>query len=155
MKKLWIMAVAMLLILSLVGCSADTFTVNSTSKKFKPRTVTGITLYGPDPAGQTAEGITQELTPGTNPHYERILQLVEGKKEPTCPTNNFGLCYISFSFRSGDVTKVYPANDGSHYLCLYSLNQAVAQYVELTPEAMAELTDIIETYQIQVDYSNQ
>ncbi|MBR4868735.1 MAG: hypothetical protein IKU10_06225 [Clostridia bacterium] len=152
MKKFLCIGLIVTLLFSLVGCSSDTFTPNSTSTKFKLKKVTEITLHGPDPTGQSVEGITITLEQNKGTDFNRLTSLIGGKKLDTCETNSFGLCYLTFNFSQGDPTKVYPANDGSNYVALYSINPAVAKYLELPEKDMKELISIIEKYKIQVIY---
>ncbi len=149
MKRIFAALLALLLA-ALCGCSADTYTVNSRSANFKLKNVAGITLAGP--GGDSADGTQVELSPGSA-EYEAVVRLVQGKKQTECETESFGLCYLNFTFTTGDAVKVYPANDGSNWLCLYSLNPAVARYLLLPAEDMAELAALFETYEIQVNYS--
>jgi hypothetical protein len=136
----------------LTACTYDTFTVNSTANKFKPKTVTSIVLAGPDVTGQKEDGIEVELTADGNANFAQLMQLIQGKKTDTCETDAFGLCYVNFTFSSGDETKVYPANDGSNYICLYSLNPQLARYIALEEEEMNQVVAILEGAGIQVVY---
>ena len=151
-KKLLSAGLILVLLITMVGCSADTFTPESTSSKFKLKKVSAITLHGPDTTGENSEGVKIEIQQNKGTDFTRLVTLIEGKKLDTCPTMDFGLCYLTFSFTQGESTKVYPANDGSNYVCLYSLNPAVAKYLELPQKDMEELTAIIEKYQIEVKY---
>lgn len=150
MKRCVNLLLSLLLIVSLCCCSADTYTSASTSRTFKLKNVASITLSGPD--GETQEGTQVIITPDSGLHYTRLVQMIEGEKLTECETKNFGLCYISFTFTTGETTKIYPANDGSDYLCLYSLNPATAKYLKLSEDTMDELISIFESYKIQVIY---
>ncbi len=152
MKKILSAGLILVLLITMVGCSADTFTPESTSSKFKLKKVSAITLHGPDTTGENSEGVKIEIQQNKGTDFTRLVTLIQGKKQDTCPTLDFGMCYFTFSFTQGQPTKVYPANDGSNYVCLYSLNPAVAKYLELPEEDMEELIAIIEKYQIQVKY---
>ena len=152
MKKLICVGLILTLLFTLMGCSSDTFTPNSTSSKFKLKKVSGITLHGPDASGQNAEGVEIAIEQNKGTDFNRLVTIIGGKKLDSCDTKSFGLCYITFPFTEGDPTKVYPANDGSNFVCLYSLNPAVGKYLELPEEDMKELVQIIEKYKIQVVY---
>jgi hypothetical protein len=152
MKKTFSLLCLLLCLCLLTACTYDTFTPNSTSDKFKLKTVTSVTISGPSADEANEQGIQIELTAESGIKFTRLVQLIEGKKEDTCETNDFGLCYLTFTFQSGDTTKVYPANDGSNHLCLYSLNKQHSKYLTLEDAAMKEIIAIIEGAGVQVIY---
>lgn len=151
MKRILLLLLTLTVAISVCSCSADTYTQESTSKKFKLKNVSAISLYGP--STENNEGIQIDLNATNGTDFTRLVQLVQGSKLTECETDNFGLCYISYSFTTGETVKVYPANDGSHYMCLYSLNGQLARYLSLSEENMEEIVNIFEKYQIQVIYS--
>ncbi len=150
MKRRLCILTALLVLAVLTACSTDTYTQQSTLPDFKLKNVSEVTLYGPDSNG--SEGIEIALSNTGGADYTRLVQLVQGRKQETCETADFGLCYIAYSFTTGETVKVYPANDGSPYVCLFSLNDRVARYLTLPEADMAELTAIMEKYGIQVIY---
>ncbi len=138
----------LLIIALLVGCG-NSYSAESLSKNFELSDVASITLSGPNE--QDSEGTSIELTPGQG-DYAKLVQLVAGEKLTECPTDAFGLCVITYNINTGETVKVYPANDGSHYVCLFSLNPTVGRYLELPRESVEEIRRILETNQIQVIY---
>ncbi|MBR3844720.1 MAG: hypothetical protein IKM39_04360 [Clostridia bacterium] len=148
--KRFILTLCLILTVSLLtGCGGNSYSQESTSKKFELSNVSLITLSGPN--HQASEGTTVDLQPGQG-DYTKLVQLVTGEKLSECPTNNFGLCWITYTINTGETVKVYPANDGSNYVCLYSLNPAVGKYMQLPEETMAEIQKIFEINNIQVIY---
>ncbi len=145
MKRLFI---CVLTIAFLVGCGSS-YSADSMAKKFELTDVASITLSGPDATQE--EGSAIELKPGQG-DYAKLVQLVQGEKLLQCPTQDFGLCLITYTINTGETVKVYPANDGSNYVCLFSLNPAVGRYLELPAQSVQEIRRILETNNIQVVY---
>ncbi len=145
MKRIFI---CILVIALLVGCGGS-YAVDSTSKNFKLDDVSLITLSGPN--ATDSEGTSVELEPGQG-DYTKLVQLVQGEKLIQCPTAEFGLCIITYTINTGDTVKVYPANDGSNYVCLFSINPSVSRYLELPEESAKEIRRILEANNIQVVY---
>lgn len=139
---------SILVIALLVGCGGS-YAVDSTSKKFKLDDVSLVTLSGPN--AQKSEGTSIQLSPGQG-DYAKLVQLVQGEKLTQCPTDNFGLCIITYTIITGETVKVYPANDDSNYVCLFSINPTISRYLELPAESMKEIRRIFETNNIQVIY---
>ncbi len=146
MKRLFI---CILIIALLAGCGSS-YSAESTAKKFKLDDVSLVTLSGPNTS--TNEGTSVELKPGQG-DYAKLVQLVQGEKLEQCPTQEFGLCIITYTINTGETIKVYPANDQSNYVCLFSINPAISRYLELPAESMNEIRRILETNYIQVVYS--
>ena len=96
---------SILVIALLVGCGGS-YAVDSTSKKFKLDDVSLVTLSGPN--AQKSEGTSIQLSPGQG-DYAKLVQLVQGEKLTQCPTDNFGLCIITYTIITGETVKVYPA----------------------------------------------
>lgn len=142
----------LLLIISLlfcfVGCK-NKYSPDSKSKTFELSNVSSVTLSGP--SSVSSEGITVEIAPGKG-NYTKLVELVQGERLMACPTQNFGFCIITYNINTEETVKVYPANDGSNYVCLYSLNPTDAQYLELPEASMKELCSILESNGIQVVY---
>ncbi len=145
MKRLLI---CILVIALLVGCGGS-YAADSTSKKFKLDDVSLITLSGPN--ATDSEGTSIQLEPGQG-DYTKLVQLVQGEKLTQCPTQNFGLCIITYTINTGETVKVYPANDDSNYVCLFSINPSISRYLELPTESIKEIRRIFETNNIQVLY---
>lgn len=145
MKRVILCLVIMAL---LVGCGGS-YSAESTSKKFQLKNVTLVTLTGPN--AQSSDGTSVELTPGQG-DYAKLVQMVKGEKLDQCPTDSFGLCIITYTINDSETVKVYPANDGSNYVCLFSINPSVSRYLELPQESMEEIQRIMETNQIQMVY---
>jgi hypothetical protein len=97
------------------------------------------------------EGTSVTLEPGQG-DYTKLVQLVQGEKLVQCPTSNFGLCIITYTIVTGETVKVYPANDGSNYICLFSINPSISRYLQLPEESMKEIHRILEANNIQVIY---
>ncbi len=138
--------------LALVGCSpADTYTIDSEADTFKPKTVVSITLAGPNSTDASGTSITLDQVMHTT-DFQRLCELIQGKKLNECPTNAFLPGKITFTFESGKSTTVYPATDGSNYICLYSINPALAKYIELPPEDMKEVLAIMKKHGIDTEF---
>ncbi len=132
----------------LVGCG-NQYSPESTSKNFSLSKVSSISLSGPN--ATNSEGTSVELKPGQG-DYAKLVELVQGEKLSQCPTINFGLCYITYTISTGETVKVYPANDGTNYVCLFSINPSISRYLELPEDAIKEITRIFEANNIQVVY---
>ena len=149
MKKIFCFLLTVALLIALVGCSADTYTIESQSDTFKPKTVTSITLEGPSNTDVSGVSIVLDKTMHTT-DFNRLIALIQGKKTSECPAG-IGIFLpgkITFTFESGKTTTVYPANDGSGYISLYSINPSLAQYIEIPKEDMAEVIQILEKHGI-------
>ena len=140
--------ISILVIALLVGCGGS-YAVDSTSKNFKLDDVSSVTLSGPNAVAN--EGTSVTLEPGQG-DYTKLVQLVQGEKLVQCPTSNFGLCIITYTIVTGETVKVYPANDGSNYVCLFSINPSISRYLQLPEESMKEIHRILEANNIQVIY---
>ena len=145
MKRLFI---CILIISLLVGCGGS-YSAESTSKNFKLDDVSLISLSGPNAID--SQGTSVELKPGQG-DYSKLVQLVQGEKLSECPTQEFGLCIITYTIDTGETVKVYPANDGSDFVCLFSINPSVSRYLKLPAESMKEIHRILEANNIQVVY---
>lgn len=145
MKRLLL---CILVITLLAGCGGS-FAVEDVNKNFKLRNVSTVTLSGPN--STDSEGTSIELQPGKG-DYTTLVQLVKGERLTQCPTDSFGLSVITYTIVNGETVKVYPANDGSNYICLFSLNPTIAQYLEITEESMKEIHRILEANNIQAVY---
>ena len=154
MKKLFCLLVTFTLLVALVGCSpADTYTIDSEADTFKPKTVTSIQLDGPSNTDASGISITLDKTMHTT-DFNRLIDLIQGKKMAECPAG-IGIFLpgkITFTFESGKTTTVYPANDGSGYISLYSINPSIAQYIEIPPEDMKEVVQILEKHGIATKF---
>lgn len=136
----------LLLVGFLMGCG-NQYSPDSKSKTFKLKNVSLITLYGP--SNYTSEGISVDIAPGIGT-YTTLLELVTGERLTECPTDNFGPAHILYTINSEETVKVYPATDGSNYVCLYSLNLSLAQYLELPADSMKQIIGIMEANGIEV-----
>ncbi len=148
MKRFFCGILVGLLIFSLAGCSIDTYTPNSDSTEFELANVVSVTLSGPSNTDISGTAVT--LTETANAaDFAILMDCIKGEKVKTCPTNDFVIGKITFTFTSGDQTTVYPANDGSNWFCLYSLNPSLASYIEVKPEQMKKVRELMKRHGIE------
>ncbi len=150
MKKIISLTLVLCLTVMLSACSTDTYTIESESDTFKLKTVTSITMEGPNDTDASGTVITLDNTMHTT-DFQRMIELIQGKKTDQCPTGAF-LSKITFTFESGKTTTVYPAVDGSNFVALYSVNPSIAQYIELPEEDMKEVLQIMKKHGIAVSF---
>lgn len=136
-------------LLLLVGCSTDTYSQESTLSTFKLKNVSSIQLAGVNHAMD--EMVEVDIYPDTaGTSYNDLVSLVTGKKLDTCPTDQFENCYVMYTINTGETVKIYPANDGSPYICLFTLNPQQAKYLELEQQDFDRIVKIIEDNGIHV-----
>ena len=155
MKKLWsVILVAVLLLTALCSCSTDTYTENSKSKNFLLKNVVSVTLSGP--ASQTGGDNAEVILDSQNgQQFTDFVDKVKGKKLDELPESHFfGMALMTFTTKYDEEIKAYPANDGSNYIQLYSLNQDTCKYLELSKEDMNTLVSVFEANGITVNYNN-
>ncbi len=134
-----------LILCLLTACSG--YLPDDTASYFKLTNVASITLRSPN--NLTNEGTSIELKPG-QAHYTQLVELIQGEKLDTCPTNDdFLECVIDYTINTGDVVKVYIDLDGTNYVSLFSVNPAVAKYLELPQEDMAKIREILKSHGIE------
>ena len=84
-----------------------------------------------------------------------FVEKVKGEKLDSLPESHFfGMALMVFTTKYGEEIKAYPANDGSNYIQLYSLNQNTCKYIEIPEEDMKLLTQAFESNGISVNYGN-
>ena len=134
-------------ILSLVLATTMVFILCGCGE-FKVEDVDSITLSCP--SNDSAEGKSVMLTPNihSSDFYE-IIELCQGKELDSVEGNPFfGIVKIMFTKTDGNTYAIYPACDGSPYLCLNSLNDMLASYIKLEDSTMARLTAILKKHDI-------
>jgi len=149
MKRIISCILSIILVATMAGCSIDTYTENSDSNDFELANVVSVTLSGPN--NTDASGTIVNLTEAANgSDFGILMDCIKGERTKECPTNRFGIGKITFTFTSGDQTTVYPANDGSNWFCLYSLNPSLAYYIEVEAEQMTKVVSLMRRHGIEV-----
>ena len=154
MKKISAIIMAVLLAAALCSCSTDTYTESSKSKNFLLKNVESVTLSGP--AAQTGGDNTVVVLNSQNgQQFVDFVEKVKGEKLDSLPDSHFfGMALMVFTTKYGEEIKAYPANDGSNYIQLYSLNQNTCKYLEIPEEDMKLLTQAFESNGISVNYGS-
>ncbi len=118
--------------------------------EFKVKDVDSITLSCPDP--EKTEGKSVMLT--SNIHssdFYEIIELCQGEELEEIENGHvFGMAKIVFTKLDGTTVTIYPACDGSPYLCLNTLNESLATYIKLEDATMARLTAILKKHDISL-----
>ena len=63
------------------------------------------------------------------------------------------MALITYTTKYDEEIKAYPANDGSNYIQLYSLNELTCKYLELDGKDMKTIVDVFERNGIIVNYA--
>lgn len=136
-KRLLMIALAFALLFTLVGCG-----------EFKVDNVDSITLSGPSP--EDSEGISEMLT--ANVHstdFYELIELCQGEELDSIEEDVFfGAAKITFTKTDASTVVIYPACDGSPYLCLNSLNTELASYIKLEESTMKRISAILKKHDI-------
>lgn len=145
---------AAVLAAALCSCSTDTYTESSKSKNFLLKNVVSVTLSGP--ATQTGGDNTEVTLDSQNgQQFVDFVDKVKGEKLDSLPESHFfGMALMTFTTKYGEEVKAYPANDGSNYIQLYSLNENTCKYLEIPEDDMKTLTQIFESNGISVNYGD-
>ncbi len=124
-------------ILALCGCG-----------EFKVENVDSITLTCPDPEKEEGKSVMLTANVSSSDFYE-IIDICQGEELESIEEGHFfGMAKIVFTKTDGTTFTIYPACDGSPYLCLNSLNEKFATYIKLSDGAMARLTAILKKHDI-------
>lgn len=152
-RKIWrliSLVICLSVMLGLSGCSKDTYSQQSKSKKFKLIRVTNVNLSCP---AMSIEGddISVDLTSDNGQDFVDMVTLVTGKKLDKLPeTHSFGLSLITYTTQYNESILVYPSNDGSNYMQLFSLNENTCKFIELPQESMDAIKNIFEKYNVSI-----
>lgn len=150
MKRILAAVLALCMTFVFTGCSKDTYTQNSTSKKFKLKNVVAIELSAPGTALE--DNISVSLTASSGQDFVDLITLVTGKKLDSLPKrHDFGLAVITYTTKYDETVKTYPATDGSNYICLFSLNTDACKYLELPEQSMAVVKKALKNNGIDIE----
>ena len=132
-------------ILSLVLATTMVFILCGCGE-FKIKDVDSITISCP--SNDSAEGKSVMLTANVHSSdFYEIIELCQGEELDSIDGDHFfGMVKIMFTKTDGNTYAVYPACDGSSYLCLNSLNDVIATYVKLEDSTMTRLTAILKKH---------
>lgn len=134
-------------ILSLVLCVSFVFALCGCGE-FKIEDVDSITISCPSEDSEEGKSVMLTSNVHSSDFYE-IIELCQGEELESIEEEPFfGIVKIMFTKTDGNTYAVYPACDGSPYLCLNSLNDALASYVKLEESTMARLTAILKKHDI-------
>jgi|GEM_PF-5505240 len=136
--KILSLALVVSLVFSLYGCS----------NKFKVDNVDNITISCPSEDDEDGKSVMFTSNVHSSDFYE-LIELCQGEELESIEEKPFfGMVKMVFTKTDGNTCTIYPACDGSSYLCLNSLNDALASYVKLEDSTMARLTAILKKHDI-------
>ena len=153
MKKILVIVSGLVLVITLASCSTDTYNMSSKSTNFLLKNVVSVTLSGPgtEIGGDNTEVV---LDSQSGQQFNDFVSLVKGKKLDELPEpHQFGMALITYTTKYDEEIKAYPANDGSNYIQLYSLNELTCKYLELDGKDMKTIVDVFERNGIIVNYA--
>lgn len=153
MKKILVIVSVLVLVITLASCSTDTYNMSSKSTNFLLKNVVSVTLSGPgtEIGGDNTEVV---LDSQSGQQFNDFVSLVKGKKLDELPeSHQFGMALITYTTKYDEEIKAYPANDGSNYIQLYSLNELTCKYLELDGKDMKTIVDVFERNGIIVNYA--
>lgn len=154
MKKFICIIAVLAVVLSLTACSTDTYSESSKSSNFLLKNVVSVKLSGP---GTEIGGDDTEVTldSESGQQFNDFITLVKGEKLDSIPESHiFGMALITYTTKYDEQIKAYPANDGSNYIQLYSLNTMTCKYLELSEGDMQNLVSVFERNGISVNYGS-
>ncbi len=135
-------------ILSLTLAISLIFVLSGCGNKLKINNVDSITLTCPSADNEDGKSVILTSNIHSSDFYE-IIELCQGEiLESIDETPFFGMVKITFTKTDGNTYNIYPACDGSSYLCLNSLNDSLASYVKLEESTMTRLTAILKKHDI-------
>ncbi|MBR4282204.1 MAG: hypothetical protein IKT35_00655 [Clostridia bacterium] len=135
-------------ILSLILAISFVFVLSGCGNKLKIKDVDSITLSCPSDDDEDGKSVILTSNMHSSDFYE-IIELCQGEILDSIEEGPFfGLAKITFTKTDGNTYTIYPACDGSSYLCLDSLNDMLASYVKLEDSTMARLTAILKKHDI-------
>lgn len=135
-------------ILSLILAISFIFVLSGCGNKLKIKDVDSITLSCPSEDDEDGKSVMLTSNMYSSDFYE-IIELCQGEILDSIEEGHlFGLAKITFTKTDGNTYTIYPACDGSSYLCLDSLNDMLASYVKLEDSTMTRLTAILKKHDI-------